>query len=130
VCAQNKRRLAAEKRRWENPPFNAKRPELHMANRKAPMGRLLTKLGLRQFRNVGPLNAALLSADRVGIALKQHLGAPCEPTVAVGQRVKKGDAVGRPPVTNGKQALGAPVHASIDGTVTAIESGVVWITKQ
>ena len=37
VCTQNKRRLAAEKRRWENPPFNPRRPELHMDNRKAPM---------------------------------------------------------------------------------------------
>ena len=55
VCTQNKRRLAAEKKRWENPPFNPRRPELHMANRKAPMPRLMQKLGLRQFRNVGPL---------------------------------------------------------------------------
>ena len=33
VCTQNKRRLAAEKRRWENPPFNPRRPQLHAANR-------------------------------------------------------------------------------------------------
>ena len=52
-----------------------------MANRKAPMARLMTKLGLRQFRNVGPLNDTLLPADRVGIKLKQHVGAPCEPAV-------------------------------------------------
>jgi len=25
--------------------------------------------------------------------------------------------------------LGAPVHASIDGTVTAVRDGVVWIEK-
>ena len=78
VCTQNKRRLAAEKKRWENPPFNPERPELHMANRKAPMARLMNKLGLRQFRNVGPLNDTLLAAGKVGIKLKQHVGAPCE----------------------------------------------------
>jgi Na+-translocating ferredoxin:NAD+ oxidoreductase RnfC subunit len=50
--------------------------------------------------------------------------------VKVGQRVKKGDAVGRPPVKDGKPALGAPVHASIDGTVTAIADGVVWIERR
>jgi Na+-translocating ferredoxin:NAD+ oxidoreductase RnfC subunit len=44
VCTQNKRRLAAEKKRWENPPFNPQRPDLHMANRKAPMARLFTSL--------------------------------------------------------------------------------------
>ena len=54
---------------------------------------------------------------------------PCEPLVGVGQRVTKGQVIGRPPVANGKPALGAPVHASIDGVVTAVENGVVWIEK-
>jgi Na+-translocating ferredoxin:NAD+ oxidoreductase RnfC subunit len=130
VCVQNKRRLAAEKRRWENPPFNPRRPELHMANRKAPMRRLVQKLGLTQFRNVGPLDNRLLEAAKVGIKLKQHLGAPCEPVVKVGDRVAKGQVLGRPPLSNGKPALGAPVHASIDGTVARIADGVVWIEKQ
>ncbi len=129
VCSQNKRRLAAEKRRWENPPFDPRRPELHLENRKAPMHRLFHKLGLTQFRNVGPLDDRLLAASKVGIKLKQHLGAPCEPVVKVGDRVAKGQAVGRPPVVNGKPALGAPVHASSDGTVAGIADGVVWIEK-
>jgi len=129
VCGQNKRRLMAEKKRWENPPFNPKRPEMHMANRKAPTARLLTKLGLRQFRNVGPLTDVVLETRRVGIKLKQHVGAPCEPTVAVGERVKRGQAIARPPIVNGKPALGVPIHASIDGAVSAIENGVVWIQQ-
>ena len=54
VCVQNKRRLASEQRRWEDPPFNPRRPELHLENRKAPMARLIQKLGLAGFRNVGP----------------------------------------------------------------------------
>ena len=127
VCTQNKRKLAAEKKRWENPPFNPQRPEMHLENRKAPMSRLMTKLGLRRFLNVGPLNDNPLPTNRVGIKLKQHLGAPCEPAVSVGQAVKKGQPVGRPPMADGKPALGAPVHASIDGAVTAVEDGVVWI---
>lgn len=127
VCVQNKRRLAAEKRRWENPPFNPRRAELHMENRKAPMKRLIQKLGLTQFRNEGPLRDELLAANKVGIKLKQHIGAPCEPAVNVGDRVTKGQVLGRPPVTNGKAALGCPVHASIDGTVTAIANGIIWL---
>jgi Na+-translocating ferredoxin:NAD+ oxidoreductase RnfC subunit len=127
VCAENKRRLAAEKKRWEKPPFNPRRPELHMANRKAPMHRLMQKLGLMQFRNVGPLRMELLPATRVGIGLKQHVGAPCQAVVGVGDRVTKGQVVGRPPVSNGKPALGAPVHASIDGVVREITATTVWI---
>jgi Na+-translocating ferredoxin:NAD+ oxidoreductase RnfC subunit len=129
VCGQNKRRLAAEKRRWENPPFNPKRPELHMENRKAPMKRLIQKLGLTRFRNVGPLTDCLPAPQRVGIKLKQHVGVPCEPVVQVGDRVAVGQVVGRPAVANGKPALGAPVHASIAGTVTRLADGVVWIER-
>lgn len=129
VCAQNKRRLMAEKKRWENPPFSPTRPTMHMENRKAPMARLMQKMRLKDFRNVGPLVEKLLETRRVGIALKQHVGAPCQVAVSVGQRVAKGQVVGRPPVTDGKPALGAPVHASLDGTVTAIANGVVWIER-
>jgi cobalamin reductase len=127
VCVQNKRRLASEKKRWEDPPFNPRRPQLHMDNRKAPMQRLMQKLGLAGFRNVGPLNPELLATRKVGIPLKQHIGEPCVPTVQVGENVTKGQVVGRPPVREGRAALGVPVHASIDGTVSAVSNGVVWI---
>jgi len=129
VCAENKRRLLAEGRRWQNPPFNPSRPGLHLNNRKAPMARLMSKLGLRQFRNVGPLREELLATEKVGIKLKQHAGAACRPLVAVGRRVRRGDLIGRPPVTDGKPALGAPIHASIDGIVADISHGVIWIAK-
>ncbi len=129
VCTQNKRRLAAEKKRWDNPTFNPERPGRHLENRKAPMKRLMYKLGLTGFHNVGPLDDRLLETAKVGIRLKQHLGVPCEPVVKVGDRVKKGQPVGRPPVKNGKPALGAPVHASVDGAVTQIADGVVWIER-
>ena len=129
VCTQNKRRLAAEKRRWENPPFNPKRPEMHMENRKAPMARLIQKLGLKQFHNEGPLRDELLPAAKVGVKLKQHLGTACQPVVKAGDRVTKGQILGRPPVAGGKPALGAVVHASLDGTVTSISGGVVLIEK-
>jgi Na+-translocating ferredoxin:NAD+ oxidoreductase RnfC subunit len=130
VCAENKHRRAAEKQRWENPPFNPSRPALLLADRKAPMQRLMQKLGLAGFRNVGPMRPELLVARKVGIKLKQHVGAPCEPTVTVGQAVKVGDEVGRLTMTDGKPALGAPVHASIDGVVSAIADGAVWIEKK
>ena len=49
--------------------------------------------------------------------------------VKVGDRVTKGQVLGRPPLAGAKPALGAPVHASIDGQVTAISGGVIWIEK-
>lgn len=51
----------------------------------------------------------------VSIAMSQHIGAPCKPLVAVGQRVTVGQKVGD------GMGLCAPVHASVSGTVVAVE---------
>ncbi len=129
VCAENKRRIAADGNRWTDPPFNPDRPGMHMDGRKLPMRKLMLRLGLERYNNIGPLVPELLRADRVGVRLKQHAGPPCEATVAPGERVEAGQEVGRPPVVDGRPALGAPVHASIPGTVTAVRNGVVWIGR-
>ena len=54
---------------------------------------------------------------RVVIPLSQHIGAPCKPTVVIGQEVRKGEKIGE---TGG--FVSAPVHASLSGKVTAIGS--------
>ena len=53
---------------------------------------------------------------RVAIPMQQHIGAPAVPLVKVGDRVKTGQVIGK--FENG---LSCPVHATITGTVTAIE---------
>ncbi len=130
IYAENKRKLAESGEKWQDPPFNPRRPVLHMSDRKAPMSRLMTRLALTGFTNTGPLNDTTVTTRKVGIKLKQHVGAACEPVVKVGQTVRIGDEVGAVPRSDGKPALGAPVHASIDGTVTAIENNIVRIEKE
>ncbi|MBI5725362.1 MAG: 4Fe-4S dicluster domain-containing protein [Planctomycetes bacterium] len=127
VCGQNKRRLATEGEKWADSPFNADRPGLLMAGRKAPTKRLYAKLGLGGFQNVGPLVEKPLKARKVGIALKQHVGAACLPLVKPGQKVSAGQQIGQVPEKDGKPSLGAPVHASIAGTVCDVRDGIVWI---
>ena len=70
------------------------------------MKRLFHKLGLDRFHNIGALDDRLLATDKVGIKLKQHIGAACEPVVTTGDRVSKGQVLGHPPVVNGKPADG------------------------
>ncbi len=53
---------------------------------------------------------------KVVIPLQQHIGAPCEPLVAVGDTVVAGQKIGE-----GKGFVSAPVHASIAGKVIAVE---------
>ena len=50
------------------------------------------------------------------IPLSQHIGAPAEPCVTAGERVKKGQLIGR-----AKGFVSVPVHASSSGEVTAVE---------
>lgn len=58
----------------------------------------------------------LPAPSRVRIPLSQHIGAPCTPTVSVGDTVDKGQIIGE--VTQG---LGCPVHATVSGKVSEIE---------
>lgn len=52
----------------------------------------------------------------VSIPLQQHIGAPAEPIVKVGERVKTGQII-----ADFQNGLSCPVHASITGTIKAIE---------
>ena len=52
----------------------------------------------------------------VAIPLLQHIGAPCQPTVAVGDTVAVGQRIG-----DSGGGLFCPVHASVSGKVIAIE---------
>jgi len=52
----------------------------------------------------------------VVIPMQQHIGAPCEPIVQVGDEVKVGQKIGE-----AKGFVSSPVHSGVSGKVTAIE---------
>ena len=54
--------------------------------------------------------------EQVVIPMSLHIGAPCRPCVAVGDQVKVGQLIGEMTAY-----VSAPIHASISGTVTAVE---------
>jgi len=130
VCAENKRRLLSAKNRWENPPFRPERPDRLMKDRKTPTARLIQKIGLAKYVNKGPLDDKPVSVTSVEIPLKQHIGAACIATVKVGDHVESGQPVGVRPITDGKPALGADVHASISGVVAEVGNDAVRITNE
>ena len=61
----------------------------------------------------------------VWIPVSQHIGTPAEIIVAIGQKVKKGELIGR---SHG--LISAAVHASISGEVKAIEPVLLVTGKQ
>ena len=89
--------------------------------RRVPMRRLIARLGLGEFNNVGPLKEHAFAPRKVNVPLKQHAGVPSVPVVKCGDRVQEGDLLAVPP--QGK--LGARVHASIAGRVTVTADAVL-----
>lgn len=60
-----------------------------------------------------------VAAVEINILLKQHVGGPCKSIVEVGQEVKKGQLIAIP------EGLGANIHSSVYGKVTAIGEAIV-----
>jgi len=56
-----------------------------------------------------------ITPKQVVIPMQQHIGAPCTPLVQIGDRVLRGQKIGD------GEGLCVPVHASVSGTVIAIE---------
>ncbi len=63
--------------------------------------------------------------EKVILPMQQHIGAPCTPTVKVGDTVKVGQIIG-----DTDKFISAPIHASISGKVTAIADTVLANGRQ
>ena len=120
VCTFSKPLARERHLEWKGNPAEVQPHPLADA-RRAPMQRLIAKLGLSEFNNVGPLDDRTLEPGRVVLPLKQHAGAPAIPAVRVGARVTAGDLVAAP----APKALGARLHASISGVVRSVDEAIV-----
>lgn len=92
--------------------------------RRVPLSQLRKRLQIEEYERETPYQQGVSRPGTVRIKMKQHAGVAASPAVREGQKVKKGQAVGR--VASGK--LGADVHASIDGKVRAVNADFVEIT--
>ena len=95
-------------------------PTLMREYQQVPPVKILLKDGLKQYADLKVEELLKHESTTVNIPLKMHIGAPCEPVIQVGDHVKAGYLIGRKP----EKALGADVHASIDGTVTAVSASI------
>lgn len=91
--------------------------------RRVPLTQLRRRLQVEQYERETPYVETEMRPATVRIKMRQHAGQAASPAVEQGKRVKKGQVVGR--VEDGK--LGAPVHASIDGTVIKVTPEIVEI---
>ena len=89
--------------------------------RKIPLKRLLERLEVTRYDTHPPFYEGDVEVGRVSLPMQQHIGQASIPVVREGESVKKGDLLGEIP----EGALGARVHASIDGTVASVGDHVV-----
>ena len=83
--------------------------------KRVSLDRLIMRLGLKKYDVPAPLMGDM-KAKTVRLALSQHIGAPAVPCVKEGDVVKVGDVVAAIP----DGALGADLHASVDGKITMV----------
>ena len=88
-----------------------------------PVHKLIHQLGLSSYDVSAPLDESVPAYDRVRLPLRQGAGAPSEPVVSVGAQVDKGGLIAQIP--EGK--LGSSLHASIAGTIAAIDGESIVI---
>ncbi|MEG6617399.1 4Fe-4S dicluster domain-containing protein [Peptococcaceae bacterium 1198_IL3148] len=107
-----KQRLAEQGVRYQ-PTETEFQPRSAREYRLLPSKRLIAKIGLTAFEKPAPMTQVEFKPEYISISLRQHIGAPAIPVVAVGEQVRAGQLIGKIP----DNSLGAAVHASLDGTV-------------
>jgi Na+-translocating ferredoxin:NAD+ oxidoreductase RnfC subunit len=101
-------------------------PKVHpmKEGRRVPQALLRRRLKVEQYDTETPFDPEPMKPKSVKILLKQHAGKPASTVVKAGGKVRIGDTVGS---VTGKD-LGADVHASIAGRVTAVTDSAVEIS--
>lgn len=107
------------------PLHRRRRLEVHPERvyRRPPVGDLVERFALGDYEAEAPLTEEPFEVGSVTIPLKQHVGVPCVPRVKEGDRVAEGDLIADVP----DGALGAPLHASISGSVTRVTAADISI---
>ena len=105
--------------RWLGPTKEIKAHAME-SGRHVPLKSLMQKLGVKDYDVPAPWIECDYQPQRITLPLSQHLGAPAEPVVRVGDRVTAGQLVADIP----EGQLAARIHSSIDGTVTAVNGAI------
>lgn len=120
INAMLKSELSAQ--RVKNPHKRADcTPFQFRAERRIPTNRLIERLGLARYDFHTQTADEAYIPEKVVIPLKQHVGAPAQPVVEPGMKVKEGQLLGEIP----SGALSARIHASISGYVMSVGESVV-----
>ena len=103
-------------------PHKEKPKEAHsmIEYRKVPTERIISRIGVEEYNVAAPLEKREYRTNFVKIPLSQHVGAKSVPVVKLNDKVKVGDLLADIP----RGALGARIHASLEGKITDIGDSI------
>lgn len=90
-----------------------------------PMGRLISRIGLKPYNKPAPLDERAVMPDVLKIKLSQHIGAPAKPIVKKGDKVTKGQIL----AASDADKLGVNIHCPMDGTVRDINDTFITVIR-
>jgi Na+-translocating ferredoxin:NAD+ oxidoreductase RnfC subunit len=93
--------------------------------RRVPTKKLMQRLDVLQYSDIGPLEDSTIVPDKVSIPLLQHAGAPAKPIVKDGERVQRYQLLAQ---ADGR--ISAPVHASISGRIISLDQEKIVIKRE
>ncbi|MFC1237240.1 4Fe-4S dicluster domain-containing protein [Vibrio sp. F74] len=128
MCVTTKRDLRESGRLMTPEQLQGQTVEVHPMRdyRGVPTKRLIQRLGLVQYSKTEAKNLeGEFDFKHVNIPLKQHIGAPAQACVKVGENVTVGQVIGLAL----DDALSVNIHASIAGKVASVTEQHVVITK-
>lgn len=93
--------------------------------RRVPSSMVRQRLKLDEYDSHAPYDDRWEEPPEVRLMLSQHVGKPATPAVKAGDRIERGQVIAR----SDADSLGVNIHASVSGTVTAVESTFVHIIR-
>lgn len=94
-------------------------PSLWRPYRKIPTSRLKSRLNIQKYHSPVKVCEQEFSPEQIYLPIRQHIGAPAQPVVKVGDTVKLGQLIAAIP--DGTR-ISSNLFSSIDGRVTAVDS--------
>lgn len=126
ICVDSKKLLREKGLAFTETELKQVFRDVHPARqgREIPISTLYQRLGLKPYDRYADFKETKIKPLQVTIPLNSNIGKPSQPIVKVGDLVKKGQVLADVEAS----ALGCPVHASIEGRISAINVRGIQIT--
>lgn len=119
ACDKGRHDLKEKGIKWDGPLEVEPHPMYEY--RRTPLKQLIQRLGIEEYDRLTPFQRVDCRPASVRLPVSQHIGAPAQPVVSVGQSVSRGELIADIP----GEELGTRLHSSISGVVRAVGKDIV-----